>query len=162
VCDPIDLYSRYLKTLIVHITKQVNSILYYLEVKTRLVLQEGAQGKKRGQTRLLVTPSWCKGGVFGGAKEKYLSPSHLQLHFQPPLSTSLILIMSQQEYAETQPEEQESLPAPNRWKSAWTNNKGIFLIILAQGVGSTMDAIVRFLQQGGHGMHPFQVSLQLT
>jgi hypothetical protein len=46
----------------------------------------------------------------------------------------------------------------SRWKSAWTTNKGIFLIILAQGVGSTMDAIVRFLQQGGHGMHPFQVS----
>ena len=67
--------------------------------------------------------------------------------------------MSQQEHVNAQPEENDSTPARNRWKAAWTNNKGIFLIILAQGVGSTMDAIVRFLQQGGHGMHPFQVSL---
>jgi drug/metabolite transporter (DMT)-like permease len=43
------------------------------------------------------------------------------------------------------------------FKQAWRNNKGVFLILLAQATGSTMDAIVRFLQQGGHGMHPFQV-----
>jgi hypothetical protein len=43
------------------------------------------------------------------------------------------------------------------WRSAWQNNKGVFLIILAQMAGSSMDAMVRFLQQGGHGMHPFQV-----
>lgn len=42
-------------------------------------------------------------------------------------------------------------------KSAWCGNKGIFLILLAQVAGSTMDAIARFLQQGGHGMHSFQV-----
>ncbi|KAN0121931.1 hypothetical protein V8E51_000257 [Hyaloscypha variabilis] len=65
--------------------------------------------------------------------------------------------MSQQEYTTAQHEQHESTPTPSRWKAAWTHNKGIFLIILAQGVGSTMDAIVRFLQQGGHGMHPFQV-----
>ncbi|KAH0387309.1 hypothetical protein KCU92_g1876, partial [Aureobasidium melanogenum] len=46
---------------------------------------------------------------------------------------------------------------PNVFKSVWRNNKGVFLILLAQATGSTMDAIVRFLQQGGHGMHPFQV-----
>ncbi|KAG9663834.1 hypothetical protein KCU95_g19017, partial [Aureobasidium melanogenum] len=45
----------------------------------------------------------------------------------------------------------------NAFKSVWRNNKGVFLILLAQATGSTMDAIVRFLQQGGHGMHPFQV-----
>ncbi|KAH0342889.1 hypothetical protein KCU81_g5397, partial [Aureobasidium melanogenum] len=45
----------------------------------------------------------------------------------------------------------------NAFKSIWRNNKGVFLILLAQATGSTMDAIVRFLQQGGHGMHPFQV-----
>ncbi|KAG9518856.1 hypothetical protein KCV07_g5142, partial [Aureobasidium melanogenum] len=45
----------------------------------------------------------------------------------------------------------------NVFKSVWCNNKGVFLILLAQATGSTMDAIVRFLQQGGHGMHPFQV-----
>jgi len=48
-------------------------------------------------------------------------------------------------------------PGQSVWKRAWLNNKGIFLIILAQAVGSSMDAIVRFLQQGEHGMHPFQV-----
>jgi hypothetical protein len=52
----------------------------------------------------------------------------------------------------------DSTTFSSRWKSIWTNNKGVFLIILAQAVGSTMDAIVRFLQQGGHGMHPFQVN----
>lgn len=46
---------------------------------------------------------------------------------------------------------------PNIFKQVWRNNKGVFLILLAQATGSTMDAIVRFLQQGGHGMHPFQV-----
>jgi hypothetical protein len=46
---------------------------------------------------------------------------------------------------------------PNVFKQAWRNNKGVFLILLAQATGSTMDAIVRFLQQGGHGIHPFQV-----
>ncbi|KAI5199294.1 hypothetical protein E4T39_06368 [Aureobasidium subglaciale] len=46
---------------------------------------------------------------------------------------------------------------PNAFEKVWRNNKGVFLILLAQATGSTMDAIVRFLQQGGHGMHPFQV-----
>ncbi|KAH0388363.1 hypothetical protein KCU89_g16871, partial [Aureobasidium melanogenum] len=50
-----------------------------------------------------------------------------------------------------------SEPKSNVFKSVWRNNKGVFLILLAQATGSTMDAIVRFLQQGGHGMHPFQV-----
>ncbi|KAI5240640.1 hypothetical protein E4T43_05890 [Aureobasidium subglaciale] len=45
----------------------------------------------------------------------------------------------------------------NALQILWRNNKGVFLILLAQATGSTMDAIVRFLQQGGHGMHPFQV-----
>jgi hypothetical protein len=43
------------------------------------------------------------------------------------------------------------------WKRAWLNNQGAFLVVLASVTGSSMDAIVRFLQQGGHGMHPFQV-----
>lgn len=48
----------------------------------------------------------------------------------------------------------------NGAKAAWRNNKGVFLILLAQVTGSTMDAIARFLQQGkgGSGMHSFQVS----
>lgn len=51
----------------------------------------------------------------------------------------------------------DSETKPNVFKTVWRNNKGVFLILLAQATGSTMDAIVRFLQQGGHGMHPFQV-----
>lgn len=43
------------------------------------------------------------------------------------------------------------------WRATWRNNKGMFLILLAEVVGSSMDAIVRFLQQGGHSMHAFQV-----
>ncbi|KAL3428206.1 duf6 domain-containing protein [Phlyctema vagabunda] len=46
---------------------------------------------------------------------------------------------------------------PSLWRSTWQNNKGMFLILLSEIAGSSMDAIVRFLQQGGHGMHPFQV-----
>jgi hypothetical protein len=52
---------------------------------------------------------------------------------------------------------QPTTPKQSAWKRAWLNNKGAFLVVLASMVGSSMDAIVRFLQQGGHGMHPFQV-----
>jgi hypothetical protein len=51
--------------------------------------------------------------------------------------------------------------SPSAWKAAWQNNKGMFLILLSEIAGSSMDAIVRFLQQGGHGMHPFQVRTYL-
>ncbi|RDW57442.1 hypothetical protein BP6252_13780 [Coleophoma cylindrospora] len=50
-----------------------------------------------------------------------------------------------------------SPPKPSVWRSVWQNNKGMLLILLSEVAGSSMDAIVRFLQQGGHGMHPFQV-----
>ncbi|KFZ24107.1 hypothetical protein V502_01415 [Pseudogymnoascus sp. VKM F-4520 (FW-2644)] len=43
------------------------------------------------------------------------------------------------------------------WKSTWSNNKGLIFITLAQAIASSMDAIVRFLQQGEHKMHPFQI-----
>ena len=45
------------------------------------------------------------------------------------------------------------------WSAVWQDNKGMFLILLAEMAGSSMDAIVRFLQQGGHSMHPFQVGV---
>ncbi|KFX92355.1 hypothetical protein O988_07309, partial [Pseudogymnoascus sp. VKM F-3808] len=49
-------------------------------------------------------------------------------------------------------------PAPQgTWKATWSNNKGLIFIILAQAIASSMDAIVRFLQQGEHKMHPFQI-----
>ncbi|KFY26702.1 hypothetical protein V493_03923 [Pseudogymnoascus sp. VKM F-4281 (FW-2241)] len=43
------------------------------------------------------------------------------------------------------------------WKSTWSSNKGLIFIVLAQAIASSMDAIVRFLQQGEHKMHPFQI-----
>ena len=46
---------------------------------------------------------------------------------------------------------------PSPWKVLWQSNKGMFLILLSEIAGSSMDAIVRFLQQGGQGMHPLQV-----
>lgn len=45
----------------------------------------------------------------------------------------------------------------SRLGAIWQNNKGMFLILLAVITGSSMDAIVRFLQQGGGRMHAFQV-----
>jgi hypothetical protein len=45
----------------------------------------------------------------------------------------------------------------SRLREVWQNNKGMFLILLAVITGSSMDAIVRFLQQGGGRMHAFQV-----
>lgn len=54
--------------------------------------------------------------------------------------------------------ETDPTEAPRRtWKSTWSNNKGLIFIVLAQAIASSMDAIVRFLQQGEHKMHPFQV-----
>ncbi|KFY08154.1 hypothetical protein V492_06489 [Pseudogymnoascus sp. VKM F-4246] len=51
-----------------------------------------------------------------------------------------------------------AVPAPQgTWKSTWNNNKGLIFIVLAQAIASSMDAIVRFLQQGEHKMHPFQI-----
>jgi hypothetical protein len=43
------------------------------------------------------------------------------------------------------------------WERIYHNNKGAFLILLAEVVATSMDAIVRFLQQGGRGIHPYQV-----
>jgi len=44
------------------------------------------------------------------------------------------------------------------WQNIWRNNKGAVLILLAELFGTSMDAIVRTLQQGERGFHPFQVS----
>lgn len=51
----------------------------------------------------------------------------------------------------------DSVKAESAWRSAWQNNKGAALILFAECFGSSTDAIVRYLQQGKHGMHPFQV-----
>lgn len=116
---------------------------------------------KGGSTRLrrpITKRHFLEGGVVGsaGRTKIWLSTRAITAIFLPTPSPTLE--MSQQDPADAHPEEPEPAPSSNLWKLAWTNNKGVFLIILAQAVGSTMDAIVRFLQQGGHGMHPFQVS----
>lgn len=48
------------------------------------------------------------------------------------------------------------------WKKICLNNKGVLLILLAQVAGSSMDAIARFLQQGGRAIHPFQVCIHVA
>lgn len=45
----------------------------------------------------------------------------------------------------------------SKWKTVWQENKGMLLILISEIAGSSMDAIARFVQQGGHSMHPFQV-----
>ncbi|KHJ31194.1 putative duf6 domain protein [Erysiphe necator] len=44
-----------------------------------------------------------------------------------------------------------------KWKRIWMNNRGAFLILIAEAFASAMDAIARYLQQGEHGMHTFQI-----
>ncbi|KAL2063141.1 hypothetical protein VTL71DRAFT_6213 [Oculimacula yallundae] len=48
-------------------------------------------------------------------------------------------------------------PPQSVWSTIWKDNKGALYIIMAQIFGSSMDAMVRFLQQGGNRMHPFQI-----
>jgi len=45
------------------------------------------------------------------------------------------------------------------WQATWENNKGMLFILMSEVAGSSMDAIVRFVQQGDHSMHPLQVSI---
>jgi hypothetical protein len=65
--------------------------------------------------------------------------------------------MSPHHENEVQSGDTEPVPTQSAWKAVWTNNKGMFFILISEIAGSSMDAIVRFLQQGGHGMHPLQV-----
>lgn len=45
----------------------------------------------------------------------------------------------------------------NVWQSIWENNKGALLILISELFGSSMDAMARYLQQGGARFHLFQV-----
>jgi hypothetical protein len=54
----------------------------------------------------------------------------------------------------------ETVQVESPWRTAWQNNKGATLILISEAFGSSADAIVRFLQQGGHGMYPFQVCIE--
>jgi hypothetical protein len=56
------------------------------------------------------------------------------------------------EPADERPQERDSI-----WRSAWKNNKGACLILLAELAGASMDAMARYLQQGDTKFHPFQV-----
>lgn len=44
------------------------------------------------------------------------------------------------------------------WRSIWENNQGALLILLSEVFGASLDAIARYLQQGGAGFHTLQVS----
>ena len=92
-----------------------------------------------------------------GGVENFILQSTLNLH---PAPYPTFEMPYNDDDASTDESTQASLEsrAPSSWKTVWTNNKGVVFIVLAQAVGSSMDAIVRFLQQGGHRMHPFQVS----
>lgn len=48
-------------------------------------------------------------------------------------------------------------PDQSIWCSIWENNKGALLILSSVVCGASMDAIARFLQQGGAGFHTLQV-----
>jgi len=54
-------------------------------------------------------------------------------------------------------ETEVSPPKESVWRSAWNNNKGACLILLAELAGASMDATARYLQQGDTKFHPFQV-----
>lgn len=57
-----------------------------------------------------------------------------------------------------QSEDSESSPKNETlWRSAWHNNRGACLILLAELAGASMDAMARYLQQGETKFHPFQV-----
>ena len=48
-------------------------------------------------------------------------------------------------------------PKDSILRSAWNNNRGACLILLAELAGASMDAMARYLQQGETKFHPFQV-----
>jgi hypothetical protein len=54
-------------------------------------------------------------------------------------------------------------PVPlSPWRRVWQENRGMLMILISEMAGSSMDAIVRFLQQGGNNMHPFQVRSSIS
>jgi hypothetical protein len=66
--------------------------------------------------------------------------------------------MSYQTISAQTAQEADSPPLKdNVWRSAWKNNKGACLILLAELAGASMDAMARYLQQGDTKFHPFQV-----
>lgn len=49
----------------------------------------------------------------------------------------------------------------NVLQSIWENNKGALLILISELFGSSMDAMARYLQQGGARFHTLQVRTPL-
>src|SRR4051812_2068460 len=83
--------------------------------------------------------------------------SHPQLFiFELVSSLSIPYEMS---YQEIPPPADHSDAAPKEsvWRSAWNNNKGACLILLAEFAGMSGDAIARYLQQGDAKFNPLQV-----
>ncbi|KAL1864304.1 hypothetical protein Daus18300_007727 [Diaporthe australafricana] len=48
-------------------------------------------------------------------------------------------------------------PVQSTWRSIWQNNKGALLILSSVICGASMDAIARFLQQGGAGFPTLEI-----
>lgn len=48
--------------------------------------------------------------------------------------------------------------SPGFWSSVWDNNKAALMILVSELFGSSMDAMARFLQQGGRAFPVLQVS----
>lgn len=65
--------------------------------------------------------------------------------------------MSYQSIESPAEREADSRTQESLWRSAWNNNKGACLILLAELAGASMDAMARYLQQGATKFHPFQV-----
>lgn len=47
--------------------------------------------------------------------------------------------------------------SPGFWTSVWEDNKGALMILISELFGSSMDAMARFLQQGGRAFPVLQV-----
>lgn len=71
----------------------------------------------------------------------------------------VVFVMARDSSLEESYEAHGAAAALGFWRSIWENNRGALLVVFSEFFGSTMDAVVRFLQQGGHGMHAFQVAI---
>lgn len=59
-------------------------------------------------------------------------------------------------YSHTE-EEEDVGNGPGFWTSVWENNKGALMILISELFGSSMDAMARFLQQGGRAFPVLQI-----
>jgi hypothetical protein len=114
-----------------------------------------------------------KGGVFSCLRKNfhtlkqqtYNTTLRIHLHLEIFLSVHDLKFENEPKMTPSNPttEENDPLlesPKPQKWYTTYyKSNKGALLILCAELFGSSMDAMARFLQQGGdrRSMHPFQV-----